>query len=149
MGPVAPAGVANPARRVLPNRRIGDLLLPSCCSGNALCVKGLAMWQIAWYQQGITCRTSRSTALRGRAACSTWSRRTKADHPSTHNHDLGDGDPLPDAAATVSLIRQNSIAHQVKTRWRWREGVKRRAAALGGMETSAYLYKHTRREAGP
>ena len=72
MGPVAPAGVANPARRVLPNRRIGDLLLSSCCSGNAPCVKGLAVWQIAWYQQGIACRTSRRTALRGRAACSTW-----------------------------------------------------------------------------
>jgi hypothetical protein len=41
-----PPGVANPARRVLPGRRIGDLLLPSCCSGNALCVKGLAMGQV-------------------------------------------------------------------------------------------------------
>ena len=34
MGPVAPAGVANPVRRVPANGRIGICGLPSCCSGN-------------------------------------------------------------------------------------------------------------------
>ena len=49
---MAPAGVANPGHAAFPaNRRIGDLQPPSCCSGKALCVKGLAVWQIAWYQR--------------------------------------------------------------------------------------------------
>lgn len=51
MGPVAPAGVANPVCRVPAVGRIGDLQLPSCCSGKALCIKGSAVWQVAWYQR--------------------------------------------------------------------------------------------------
>lgn len=55
MGPVAPVGVANPGMQSSPNRRIGDLRLPSCCSGNALYVKGLAVWQVPWYERNAEC----------------------------------------------------------------------------------------------
>jgi hypothetical protein len=51
MGPVAPAGVANPGHAELSQQENLDLQLPSCCSGKALCVKGLAVRQIAWYQR--------------------------------------------------------------------------------------------------
>ena len=74
MGLWLPRGVANPARRVLPNRRIGGLLLPSCCSGSALCVRGLAVWQIARYQQGIRgCAVDiKNQWFRTRQAMSLW-----------------------------------------------------------------------------
>jgi hypothetical protein len=51
MGPVAPAGVANPGHAELSQQENLDLRLSSCCSGRALCVKGLAVRQIAWYQR--------------------------------------------------------------------------------------------------
>jgi hypothetical protein len=59
-----PRGSPTPARRSFPkNRRIGDLRLPSCCSGKALCVKGLAVRQIAWYQR--SAERSSQTSLSG------------------------------------------------------------------------------------
>ena len=69
MGPVAPVGVANPGHAEFSqNRRVEDLRLPSCCSGNALCVKGLAVRQVAWYQRSAEgSRTRRPAAVLARA----------------------------------------------------------------------------------
>ena len=51
MGPVAPAGVANPGTQRSRKQENWGSAASVMLLRKALCVKGLAVWQIAWYQR--------------------------------------------------------------------------------------------------